>query len=188
MRPHAGERETPAERRAEREAHDRRQRIAQVAADAVRAVRVAEPPRRDVGVEDREIGRMEHAVADPHQRDDRKEPADAGNEARDDDAAGGEGEPREEHRAGADAVDGEARRELRDAARRVVDADERAEDRVARAELGAQQRKERRQRELEEMRHQVREADDADHGGIAAERLGVGEIQGGAVRENLNYT
>ena len=78
--------------------------------------------------------------------------------------------------------------ELRDAARRVVDADQRAENGIARAELGAQQREERRQRELEEMRHQMREADDADHGGIAAERLGAGEIQGGVVRENLNYT
>ena len=75
---------------------------------------------------------MEHAVADAHQRGDRKQPADAGDEAREHRAAGGERQPREQHRARAEAVDGEARRELRDAARRVEDADQRAEDGVAR--------------------------------------------------------
>ena len=188
-RAHAGERDPPAESRAQREAHDRCQRVAQVAADSVRAVRVAEPSRRDARVEDREIGRVEHSVADSHERHDRKQPADAGDEARDDDAAGRERESGEQHRTRAEPIDGEPRQELRDAARRVVDGDERAEHRVARSELGAQQREERRQRELEKMRHQMREADDADHFGVAAERVGAGEIQGGnAGKPQLYWT
>ncbi len=131
---------------------------------------------------------MEHPVADAHQRDDREQPADAGDEARHHGAAGRERESREQDRTGAETIDCETRHELRDAARRIIDTDQRAENRVARAELCAKQREERRQRELEEMRHQMREADDADHAGVAAERLGVGEIQGGSGAQNLNYT
>ncbi len=107
--PHSGQGEAPAERRAEREAHDRREGVAKVAADSVRAVRMAQPPRRDIGIEDREIRRVEHAIADAHQRDDGKQPADAGHDARDDDPAGGERQPREEHRARAKTIDREAR-------------------------------------------------------------------------------
>ena len=81
-------------------------------------------------------------------------------------------------KSSAPAVDGEARGELRDAARRIEHADQRAQHRIADAELGAQQRKERRQRELEEMRRRMGEADDADHLRVAAERVGMNGIQG----------
>ena len=104
---------------AEPEAHDRRQRVAEVAADAMRRVRVPEAPRRDVRVEDREVGGMEHAVADAHQRDDREQPA--RRPARATPATRAAGEQRqaaEQHRPRADAVDGEAGDELGDAARR----------------------------------------------------------------------
>ena len=43
---HRRQREAPAERGAQPEAHDRRERVAEIAADAVRRVRVAEPSRR----------------------------------------------------------------------------------------------------------------------------------------------
>ena len=45
---HRGNRHAPAERRAESEADDRRERIAEIAADTVRRIGMAQPPHRDV--------------------------------------------------------------------------------------------------------------------------------------------
>ena len=122
---HRGERETPSEGRTQREAHDGRDDVAEVAADPVRAVRVAEPPRLDVGVEDREIGWMEDTVADAHQRGDGKEPSDPGREAREHRSAGQQRETGQQNGARSDAIDDESRGELREAARRVEHADQR---------------------------------------------------------------
>ena len=131
------QRRAPAERRTQRVAQDRRESVSEIAADPVRAVRVTEPLGRDVRVEDREIRGMEHAVADSHQRGDRIEPVDAGHEARDDRSAGEQAQSAKQHRTGAEAVDGESGRELRDAAREVKNAGERAERRERDVELGA---------------------------------------------------
>ena len=176
---HARERDAPVERRRQRVAHDRRQRVAQVAADAVRRVRVPEAPRRDVGVEDREVARVEDAVADAHQGHDRKQPVRAGRQPDDRRAAGEQPQTAQQHRTRAETVDREACDELGDAARGIEHADQRAEQRPRHVELGAQQREQRRQRELEEMREGVGDADEADHADVAAERVGGDDIQAG---------
>ena len=173
------ERRPPSEGAAESEAHDRRQRVAEAASDAVRAVGMTEPPRVDVGIEHGEVGRMEHPIADAHQDDQRKQPADTGHEPGDERPAGQQAKTGEQHRTGPEAIDGEAGAELADAAGDIHDAQQCAQRRIADAEFGTQQRKQRRQHELEEMRQRVRGADDADHFGVGAERAGGGTIQGG---------
>ena len=105
-------RRAPSECAAEPEAHHGRERIAEASADAVRAVGVAEPPRTDVGVEHGEVGRMEHAVADAHQDDQRKQPADAGDQPGDERAAGEQSEAGEQDRTRPEAIDGETGAEL----------------------------------------------------------------------------
>ena len=72
-------------------------------------------------------------------------------------AAREQGETGEQHRARAEAVDGEARGELVKPLATIEQASKRAERRVADAEFRAQQRKQRRQRQLEEMRQRVGE-------------------------------
>jgi hypothetical protein len=174
---HRRERHAPAEERRETEAHDRRRCVADVAADAVRRVCVAEPARRDARVQDREVGGVEHAVAEAHQDDDREQPAHAGHERSEERAAGEQREAGEERGPRAEAVDEEPRGELRDARRRVERAHQRAEQRPRHVELRAQQREQRRQRELKEVRGAVRHADEPDHAGIAQERLRGGSVQ-----------
>ncbi|MFO1396675.1 MAG: hypothetical protein U1F48_06395 [Burkholderiales bacterium] len=170
-RAHAGERDAPVERGGEREAHERRERVAQVAADAVRRVRVAQAARRDVRVEDREVARMEDTVAHAHQRDDREQPVGIRRERRDERAAGGERQAAEQHRPRAEAVDDEARGELRDAAAGVEHADQQAQQRPRHVELRPQDREQRREGQLEEMRERVGDADEADDAHVATERL-----------------
>ncbi len=97
--------------------------------------------------------------------------------------------PAEQHRTGADAVDGETGRELGEPARRVEHAGKRPQRRERHVELRLEQRKERRQRELEEVRHRVRQPDDADDSRIVAERVGGFGIQGRRrQRQSLHYT
>ena len=59
-------RRAPAERGAQAEADDRRQRVAEVAADTMHRIGDSRVASVDVRVQDREIGRMENAVADAH--------------------------------------------------------------------------------------------------------------------------
>src|SRR5215472_2666007 len=101
------ERYAPAERAADTETHDRGERIAHAAADAVRAVRVAETLRRHVRVEHGEVRGMKHAVADAHQNGQRKQPVHAGHEAIQQYASREQAEPAQQHRPGAEAVHGE---------------------------------------------------------------------------------
>src|SRR5207253_9785583 len=103
--------------------------------DAVRAVGVTETARVDVGVEDREVRRMKHAVAEAHDCGERKQPVDARNEAGDERATGEQTDAAEQDRARAEAVHGKARPELAYAARHVEHADGRAQRRVAHGEL-----------------------------------------------------
>ena len=77
----------------------------------------------------------------------------------------------EQHRTRAKPIDDESRGELHDAARHVEHADDEAEQRPRDVEFRAQQRKQRRQRELQKVRNAVREAYDTDDAGIPAERL-----------------
>jgi hypothetical protein len=115
--PHACERHAPAERAAEAEAHDRRERVAQVAADAVHRVRMAEAPRRDARVEDRVVGRVEDAVTEPDQRGEQEQPVRAGRERAEHRAGRGQHHAAEQHGPRAEAVDQESRRQLHHRAR-----------------------------------------------------------------------
>lgn len=131
---------------------------------------MAEAPRRDARVEDREIRRVEHAVADTHQHRDRIEPEDARGGAREDRAAREQPESAQEHGTSAVAVDGEARGELGEAAAEIEDSGQRAQRREGDAEFHAQQRKHRREDKLEEMRRPVGEADQPDDFHVVTER------------------
>ena len=89
------------------------------AADAVRRVRVAEPPRRDVRVQDREVGGMEHAVAHAHHSRDREQPADPGRPAKRAACRRPAAPAAEQHGSRTEPVDVEAGGELRQARGRV---------------------------------------------------------------------
>jgi hypothetical protein len=106
-----------------------------------------------------------------------------GTERRDERAAGGEAEAREQHRPRAEAVDREPGCELGDARRDVERADEHAEQRPRDVELGLEQREQRRERELEEMRQRVRESHEPDDLRVVPERsVGAGLQGAGGVR------
>ena len=168
------QRGAPAERAADTVAHDRGGGEAQAAADTVHAVRMPEPARVDVGVEHREVGRMENAVADAHQRGQREQPVDARNERRAQRAAGQKADSTQQDRPRAKTIDGETGRELTRAAGHVEHADQRAERGIAHVELRLEQRKQRRQGELEEVRQAMRRADQPDDADVTAERRAVG--------------
>ena len=174
---HHDERPSPAERGAQTEADDRRQRVAEIAADAVHRIGVAEPLGVDVRVQDREIGRMEDAVANPHDRRGGKQPGRARGERCTERSRDQQRHARQQHRTRAEAIDRKSRSELRHAARGIKGSDECAQKRERDVEFGPQQRKKRRQRELEEMRQAVRDADEHDDAGVATERVGAGSIQ-----------
>ncbi len=140
-----------------------------------------EPPRIDLGVEHGEVRRMEHPIADAHQHDQRKQPADARHQPGGEGPAGEQPEAGEQHRARAEAIDGKTGAELAKSAGDIHEAQQCAQGRVADAELGAQQRKQRRQHQLEEMRQRVCAPDDADHFGVGAERAGGSTIQDGEI-------
>jgi hypothetical protein len=176
----AEQRHAPAEGAADTEAHDRGGRIAQAAADAVHAVGVSEPARVDIGIEHGEVRRMEDAVAHAHQRHQWKQPIDAWNEGGDDQASGQNPDAAEQDGPGAETIDGESGGELAGAARHVEHAYQRPERRVADTEFCLEQRKQRRQRELEKVRQAVRRADQPDHPGIAAERPALGDGRSGS--------
>ena len=135
---------------------------------------MTEAARSDVGIEHREIGRMEDSVADAHERGQRKQPDNAGNAAGQERTAGEQRQPAEEHGARTKAVDGEARAKLAQGARNVKGAHQRTQGRIAHVEFGPQQWKQRRQDKLEEVRHAVCDTDHADHADIAAKGLCVG--------------
>ena len=141
-------------------------------------------------VEDREIGRMEHAVADAHHRRERIEPQESRHHPREQRAAADHRQPAEQYAARADAVDHDPRGELREPARRVEHAHQEAERRERHVELRLEQRKQRRQRQLEEVRDAMRDPDQADDPGVVAQRTGGSGIQLGARRnpeERLLY-
>jgi hypothetical protein len=160
----------PAEHAAQAVAHDRRDRVADAAAYAVRAVRMSEPLRSDVCIEHGKICGMEHAVADTHQNDEREQPVDAGNEPSGEHAAREQRDAAEQHRPRTVAVDGEPGAELAQAAGDVEKAHQRPQRGIAHVELGFDERKQRRQRKLEKVREKMCEADEADHANVAAQR------------------
>ncbi len=176
---HCAQRNAPSERGAQPETHDWRERIAEVAADAVRRIRMTQPPRRHVRIENREVRWVKHAVAGAHDRRAGEQPPGIGRERGGQRAAGQQRQARQQDQPGATAIDEESGGELNEATRDIERADDEPEHRPRDIELGAQQRKQRRKRELQEVRQAVRKADDADDAGIPAERLGGCGIQCG---------
>ncbi len=136
----------------------------------MRAVGVTKPSCLDVRVEDGEVRGVEYTVANPHDGSERKQPEKAGDHPGQQDAACKQREPRQQHGAGTEAIDGEPGAELADAARDIEHADQRPERGEAHVEFRAQQRKQRRQDQLEKVRERVGDADDADDLDVFAER------------------
>ena len=144
----------------------------------MRAVRVPKASRRNARVQDREIRGMKDAVADAHQRGDRIKPQYRRRETRDDRSSGEQREPAEQHRTGAEAIDGKSGGELGEPASEIERACQGAQRRVRDVELGPQEREHRGQNELEEVRQPVGEPDQPDDLHIVAERVGADGIQG----------
>ena len=188
---HGHQRGPPSEGGAEPVAHHGGNCPAEIAADAVGAVRGPQAARRDVGVENREIGRMKDAIADPHHADEEIEPAERRHQPGNARSAGEKRDAGEQDRARTNAIDGEAGGELGDSARDVEHRNQRAKRGERHAEFVAQQREERRQRELEEMRQRMGDPDQTDHLRVTAEReVGCG-VQSVVVKRDgrrLDYT
>src|SRR5689334_3758405 len=108
--------DAPSERRAEAETDDRRESVTEVAAHSVCRIRVAESALRDIGIEDREIRWMEHAVACAHQHRARIKPQRIWRKRRSERAADEQRHAGEQHRPRTEAIDDEARHQLHDAA------------------------------------------------------------------------
>jgi len=94
---------------------------------------------------------MEHAVANAHQNHEREEPVDARYQPAAEHAAREKRDAAQQHRPRAEAIDREAGAELAHPARDVERTHERPERGIAHVELGLDERKQRRQRKLEEM-------------------------------------
>src|SRR5690606_2816495 len=77
-----------------------------------------------------------------------------------------------QHRTRADAIDDKSRQRLADARHHKKRRHQQTEFGVADAKFNFQQRKQRRQDQMEKMADAMREADQADDFGIAAPRIG----------------
>jgi hypothetical protein len=132
---------------------------ADVAGEAVRRERVAEPARRDAAVQHGEVGGMEDRVSRSREqrREDqrgisRREPEDDGGERQ-------EREARPEHALRSEAIDRESRQRLAHAGDDEEGGGERAGAGEAHAELGHQPGEQRGDDQVEEVRRRVGEAD-----------------------------
>ena len=165
-------RAVPAKRAREPNADQRSHRIAQVPRHAVPAVGEAQARRTDARVEDREIARMEHAVADA--ADDRGEDQRlvAARETDQDRSGHTQRYAEGQHPARAEPVGCEPRQRLADPGYAVIEAGDQPQRRVAHAEIFLEQRKERRDEKLQEVRHRVRGRHQADRAGVRGERWG----------------
>ena len=180
----AGERQgdAPVEQRGQEHDHRRGEGEAGVAAKGVDREGAAHAPLLDRAREDRVVGGMEHAVAqarDHHQRDQHRI---ARKQADQTDRQAEQGEPGDQDRAGAEAIDEEPDRRLGQAGDAVQHGERQPERGVADAELVAQQRKQGRQDQDVEVTEEVRRADQADHLEIAP-GAGDGALDDGHERE-----
>ncbi|TMG96963.1 MAG: hypothetical protein E6H71_10060 [Betaproteobacteria bacterium] len=117
---------------------------------------------------------MEHAIPDAHHCHGGEQPRRIGRKRRGQRCANQQRHAGQQDRTSAGAVDDKTGGKLRDAARDVKHPDERSEQRERGIEIGAQQREERRQRKLEEMRQTMSDADEHDDACVATERAGSG--------------
>src|SRR5439155_108037 len=155
-RAHGDERHAPVEGVRQPD-HDRgRRHPAQGAADAVDAVRAAEPFRRDRGVEDGIVRRMEHAVTQAEEHRHRQQEPEGGHDPRDRRRSREERHAPQEDTPRAEMVHEEARARLPQPGGREEEAHQEPELDVGDAERLAEEREERRQGELEEVADEMR--------------------------------
>jgi hypothetical protein len=164
------QRHAPGRRQRDRHQQRRCQRPAQAAGDAVHAVGVRQPVLGDAAVDHGVVHRMEHAVADAgHHRERGQHPvALARGEAQRGHAQ--QAQTGEQHRPRAVAVDDKARQRLHHARHDEEDRHQEAQLGIADVEGVAQPREQRRQQQLAEVAGAMRQPDQADDGGIAAQR------------------
>mmetsp|Transcript_120540 Transcript_120540/g.335638 ORF Transcript_120540/g.335638 Transcript_120540/m.335638 type:complete len:214 (+) Transcript_120540:1901-2542(+) len=146
----------------------RRDRPAEVAADAMHREGMAQARRRHALVQDGEVRRVEGRVAQAGQRRRQHQPAKA---LRQPGCHRGERKARhrgEQHRPGADPVDQEARQRLADAGDHEEGGHQQAQLRVAQPEGGDEGREQRRQQHVKEVRTAVGDADGRDGGQVLA--------------------
>jgi len=167
----AEQRGAPVERGGHRDAVGRRRGEAEIAGDAVPAESVAEAMLADARVEDGEVHRVEHAVAEAAHDRRHEQHGVALREARSRRAGNRQREAREEHAASAEAVHREAGERLAYARDRVVQAHRSAQRRVRHAEVFLDEREEHGGGDLEEVRQAVRERHQPDHLHVAPQRV-----------------
>src|SRR5690606_4207033 len=129
---------------------------------------VAQPVRGHARMEEGEVAGVEDAVADAGDDHPGDEHRVARRQADERDAGHHHGEAREQHRARADAVDDEAGERLAERRQRVEERHGEAERRVRDAQIARDERKERRDDDLEEVARAVRERDEADDARVPA--------------------
>jgi len=139
---------------------------------------VAQPRRRDAPVEDREVGRVERAVADAGQHRGQQQTPPALCRRRRQRRQHEHAQRRQQHRPRTHAVDQEARQRLPDARDDEEGRHEQAELGVAQAEVADERREQRRQQHVEEVGRAVRQADQPDDGEVGSGGSGGGN--GGA--------
>ena len=162
------EREAPADQGGEADAGHRRQRPTDVPGDTVDAVGAAEPRPADARIQDREIGRVKDAVAEAGRHRQREQEPEGRHQPHQRRGARGHGEAAEQDAPRPDAVDEKAGGRLRDARHGVERGRQQPQRLVADIEGDDEQRKERRQDELEEMAEPVRGAHQPDHRRVPA--------------------
>jgi hypothetical protein len=111
---------------------------------------------------------MKHAVADAAERGAEREHRVIRGESLDEHAGDDERHAAEEHATRAVAVDDETGERLQQAGKGVEERDEKSERRVRHAELVLDEREKRREQELVEVAHAVRERDEPDDGRVAS--------------------
>ncbi len=119
---------------------------------------------------------MEHAVAEAGQQRDRQQQPVGGHEPGERDRGREQCHAAQEDPERAHPVHQEPGQGLADSGRAVEDAHRQPERHVGHTEHGLQQRKERRQDQLEEVAEEVRHPDETDHSQVAAETGSSGRI------------
>ncbi len=158
--------------------HDRRQEIAAGAAEAVDAVGAAEALRPHLRGQDRQVGRMEDAVAERRRHRERQQHPIGGRQAHQQ-HRDRHGRDAEQHQpVAAVAVDQDADEGLAGPGHAVEQRDDQAERRIAHGELVAQQREQRPERDLVKVRQHVGEPDQADYQGVGAD---LGRCRGSGI-------
>ena len=166
-RPGHHQRGAPAELQREPHHDDGGERVAQIAAQRVEAVGPAVARAPDARGEDGEIGRVEHAVAEPCEHGKREQHPERGREPHQQDRNAKQREPAQQHGACREAVDQETRAGLRDAGGHVEHGHQGAELGVADRKRFLEVREERRQGELVEVARAVGECDQPHDAGLA---------------------